>query len=226
MPSEADLKEKARAMVLAMQERARWIYALPGGSFVAARTILEDGGAVRVDEADQGKVLKYETLESETNDEQGRFVLFDQAALDVVLLQAEGGAVVPLTAKVLEATGFVPQSRLWGEALAVGPPEAGRALRILAHMAVAWDDDWTDVFLLHLASPDPIARHAAALALTVAAMVAGTVAPAMELLAEARRRETFPRLCETLDEAARILGAFDGRPLDLGALEPPDRQGA
>jgi hypothetical protein len=217
MPSEQQLKEKARAMVLAMQERARWIYALPAGSFAAAVAILEAAGVPRVDAAEAGTVVKHQS-----DDGKARYVVFDHAELGAVLLEGEGGDAVPLLAKVLEATGFLPQSRLWAEALAVGEPQAGRALRLLAHMAVGWDGDWSDLFLLHLASPDPIARHGAALGLVTAAMVSGTVGPALELLAEARRRETFPKLAQTLEEAATALQGFAGQPVDAGALEPPE----
>ena len=69
-------------------------------------------------------------------------------------------------------------------------------------MVVAWDEDWSDLFLLHLASPDPVVRHDATLALTVAVMVARDAGPAPALLEEAIRREKFPKLKETMREAA------------------------
>ena len=68
-------------------------------------------------------------------------------------------------------------------------------------MVVAWDEDWADLFLLHLASPDPIARHEAALATVVAAFSARQAEPARTLLSEAKARETFPKLEQTLIEA-------------------------
>ena len=89
----------------------------------------------------------------------------------MLFLQGDQPGCVPTMAKILEKTPFVPQSKLWGDALNIGTPEAQRALKILAHMAIGWDGDWTDLFLLHPASPDPIVRHDATLALTTAAMV-------------------------------------------------------
>jgi hypothetical protein len=121
-------------------------------------------------------------------------------------------------AKILEATGFVPQSKLWGDALNIGTPEAQRALKILAHMAIGWDADWTDLFLLHLASPDPVVRHDATLALTTAAMVSFEQAEAIELLVEARKRETYPKLAETMAEAEQVLRKLEGEPVELSGL--------
>ena len=143
-----------------------------------------------------------------------RFVVFDSAELGVVLVEGEGGAAVPILQQMLERTGFCPQSHLWGEAIAVGEPSASRALRILAHMAVAWDEDWTDLFVLHLASPDAIARHEAVMALSIAAMVAREVEPALVLLAEAIKRERYPKLRETMSEAQRMLETYAGMPVD------------
>jgi hypothetical protein len=75
-------------------------------------------------------------------------------------------------------------------------------------MVVAWDGDWGDLFLLHLASPDPVVRHDAVTAITVAAMVARDAGPAPELLAEAGRRESYPKLKETIDEAMKCVAAI------------------
>jgi hypothetical protein len=73
---------------------------------------------------------------------------------------------------------------------------------------VAWDGDWADLFLLHLASPDPIVRHDAVTALTVAAMVARDRGPAPELLAEAAKRETYPKLKDQIEEASKCVAAL------------------
>ncbi len=75
-------------------------------------------------------------------------------------------------------------------------------------MVVAWDGDWADLFLLHLASPDPIVRHDAVTAITIAAMVARDRGPAPELLAEAAKRESYPKLKETIDEALQCVTAI------------------
>jgi hypothetical protein len=121
--------------------------------------------------------------------------------LGLTLLQAYGATTPDRLGPVLESTGFAPQSRLLRQAYDVGGDDARRALTALAHMVVAWDEDWADLFLLHLASPDPIVRHDAVLATVVAALSAREREPARTLLQEAARREKFPRLKETLTEA-------------------------
>jgi hypothetical protein len=70
--------------------------------------------------------------------------------------------------------------------------------------------------LLHLASPDATVRRRAIDALTLAALVAGDTAPALELLREGRARERFPKLAEVYDDAVRVLEAFDGKPVEVG----------
>jgi hypothetical protein len=88
-------------------------------------------------------------------------------------------------------------------------------------MVVAWDEDWSDLFLLHLASPEPVVRHEAATALTIATMVARDPGPALALLEEARRRETFPKLRETLAEALQIISGTTGGPVEIKPGDPP-----
>ena len=75
-------------------------------------------------------------------------------------------------------------------------------------MVVEWDADWADLFLLHLAAPDPVVRHDAVTALTVATMVARDRGPAPELLDEAAKRETYPKLKETIDDARRLIASL------------------
>ena len=104
-------------------------------------------------------------------------------------------------------------------AIDVRDPEAPKALRTLAHMVVAWDEDWSDLFLLHLASPDPVARHEAAMGLTIATMVTRDAGPAIALLEEAKRREKFPKLKDTLDEAIQVISGLTGGPVAL--KDPP-----
>jgi hypothetical protein len=130
------------------------------------------------------------------------------------LVSASGASVVPVLSKVLDQTGFYAQSQLLRTALDVQDHEASKALRTLAHMVVVWDEDWSDLFLLHLASPDPVARHEAVLAVTLAGMVARDPGPAMALLGEALRRETYPKLAETMREAVGTLGASTGGPVE------------
>ena len=81
-------------------------------------------------------------------------------------------------------------------------------------MVVAWDEDWGDLFLLHLAAPDPVVRHDATVALTVAVMVARDAGPAPALLEEAIRREKFPKLKETMTEALNLVRGLTGAPVE------------
>jgi len=209
--SDTALKERARSMLVAMTERERWIYALPReGNFERIVALLEERAVPRVAEAETVAVARYE-------DERGQraLVIFDNAELDVVLIEGTGSGAVPLLQDILAATGFIAQSKLWASALDIGTPDSTTALAILAHQVVCWDDDWIDLFLLHLASPDAVVRRQAVTALTVAAMVSRAVEPALELLSEALDRERFPKLSETLREARRVLEAYDGRPISL-----------
>jgi len=109
----------------------------------------------------------------------------------------------------LDKTGFFAQSALLGSAYDVGTEDARKALTTLAHMVVVWDGDWADLFfLLHLASPDPVVRHDAVAAVTVATMVARDKGPALELLAEAAKQESFPKLQETIADATKLIAAI------------------
>ena len=206
---QAALKERARSLLVSMTERNRWVYALAQREhFAAAKTIIEAAGVASAAEEADGKVLKYD-------DGSASFVVFDAIEeLGAVLLTGIGEGAVPLMQKILETTGFVPQSLLWERALGIGEPQATPALKLLAHMAVGWDEDWTDLFLLHLASPDAVVRHDTTTALTMAAMVAGEAGPAVALLEEAKKREAFPKLADTMADALRVLRAFRGDPID------------
>lgn len=211
MPSQAALRDRAKALVSAMNERARWIYALPRAYGISALKHLLASHGFQVDEEDaQAGVYR---LVSGGNS--ARFVLFDSADLETIFIEAEGAQAAPALAKVLEKTGFYAQSQLLETALSIGHPEAGKALRTLAHMVIAWDSDWSDLFLLHLASPDPIVRHDAAACVSLAAMVARNAGPSLELLEEARRRESFPKLRDTLSEAIQMVRAATGAPVDI-----------
>ena len=191
-------------MLERMTDRARWIYALPPVETARhlSKTFGDHGFVVREVDAD-GKVTKWSNDRSTAS-----FVVLEKSELDVTLVEAQGGdAVAPLGA-LLQKTGFFAQSTLLRSALDVATEDARKALLTLAHMVVAWDDDWADLFLLHLASPDPVARHDAVTALTVAAMVARDKGPAPELLAEAARRETYPKLKETIEDAQKCVAAL------------------
>jgi hypothetical protein len=207
------LKARARAMLVAMTEEGRWVYAIEPVQRERIVEMLTADGAAPVEEEAAGAVRRFEHASPDA-----QFVVFDHADLGVVLVEGHGEGAVPSLARILDVTGFVPQSHLWRTALDVGDPGAGRALKILAHMAIGWDGDWTDLFLLHLASPDPIARHEATLALLTATLVSRETAPALELLGEAQRRETFPKLQETMRETEALVRAWGGEAIDLAAV--------
>jgi hypothetical protein len=187
-----------------MTDRGRWIYALPPAETKEhlAKTFGDHGFAFEeVDAA--GKVVRWSNAAKTS-----AFVVLERDDLEVTLVEAQGAeAAAPLGA-LLGKTGFFAQSALLESAFEVATPDARKALLTLAHMVVAWDDDWADLFLLHLASPDPVVRHDAVTALTLAAMVARDKGPAPELLEEAARRETYPKLKETIDDARKYVAAL------------------
>jgi hypothetical protein len=217
VPTETALKGRARALLGAMTERARWMYAVPRdeGELATARAILE-GDGFHLEDSDE----KAHTFRFAGPRDTAAFVLFDSAELEVLLIEATGADAPETLAKILERTGFYAQSQLLKTAIDVRDPEAPKALRTLAHMVVAWDEDWSDLFLLHLASPDPVARHEAAMGLTIATMVTREAGPAIALLEEAKRREKFPKLAETLDEAIQVISGLTGGPVALKAPPP------
>lgn len=193
-----------------MTDRARWIYALPEDSPEAIRGIgLEEG--LHVVEEDEG--TKCFRLENDAAN--ASLVAFPNLDLEVVLVEAAGGNIVPVLSKIIDRTGFFAQSTLLGTALDVHDPEAVKALKTLAHMVVTWDEDWSDLFLLHLASPDAVVRHEAVLALTVAVMVAREAGPAPVLLEEAIKREKFPKLRDTMRDALNLMNGITGRAVEL-----------
>jgi hypothetical protein len=208
-PTETALRSRARALLEAMTERARWMYALPRVEGPAAVRAVALAHGLRAEEDDPTAGAARFAAESGASS----LVLLDSAALDVALVEAAGPEAPPLLKEILDRTGFYAQSTLLGVALDVRDDEAPKALRTLAHMVVAWDEDWSDLFLLHLASPDPVVRHDAALALTVAVMVARDAGPAPALLEEAIRREKFPKLQETMTEALGVVRGVTGGPV-------------
>ena len=207
---EAALKKRARAMLIAMTDRAHWVYALPHEAFAGTCAFILAQGLPQTEVGDEGRVVRY------GEEEACQFVVMDNAALDATLVDASGEDSVDILKALLDQHGFLPQSVIWETALDVAQPkEASFALRMLAHMTVAWDADISDVFLLHLASPDAVARHEAVTAVTLAAMVARDVEPALLLLQEAKKREKFPKLSETISEAIGVLRQLGGQPVDL-----------
>jgi len=213
--SKSALVDRARQMLVAMSERSRFVYALAGAAcFEQARAILEQTETLELAQEAHPSVQRYEDEGSNT-----AVVLFESAPLGVVLLEGHGDAVAPIIKRILDVTGFVAQSKLLAEALQITEVEAAqRALTILAHMCVSWDPDWLDLFLLHLASPDPVVRHNATISASIAAMVASDPEPARALLVEARKREKFPKLAETMSEAMRLLSVEEGDLQHLQAL--------
>lgn len=208
-PTETALRQRARTLLEAMTERCRWVYAIPRDPGMAAvravalaaglRSMEQEGGAERF--ANDGESIN--------------LVAFDSPELEVTFVEASGPNAPPILADILERTSFYAQSTLLGTALDVRDEEASKALRTLAHMVVGWDEDWSDLFLLHLASPDPVVRHEATLGLTVAVMVARDAGPAADLLEEAIKREKFPKLKDTMSEALNVVRGLTGGPVEI-----------
>jgi hypothetical protein len=203
-PTATALRARARALLEHMIDRSRWIYAVPTDELAkhGRATFAAHGFSQRETESD-GKVSKWSNA-----DDTAALVLLERDDLEVTLIEAQGGEAAEPLGALLKKTGFFAQSALIESALDISTPDARKALLTLAHMVVAWDEEWTDLFLLHLASTDPVVRHDAVTALTVATMVARDRGPALELLDEASKRETFPKLKETIDEARQVIGAI------------------
>lgn len=208
-PTETALKGRARTLLEQMTARARWIYAVPRELGAAAARPIALAAGLRCEEEESG------ASRFENDARTASLVLYDSPELEVMLIEGRGGDAPPILADILEKTGFYAQSTLIGAAIDVKDPEAPKALRTLAHMVVAWDEDWSDLFLLHLASPDPVVRHDAAIGLTVAVMVAHDAGPAAALLEEAIRREKFPKLEETLREALNVVRGVTGGAVEI-----------
>jgi hypothetical protein len=203
-PSQTALTDRARTLVEQMTARGRFVYAVPRAqarSHVA--TVLTALDFALRETEDSGRVAKWGNLADSAT-----LVVLERIDLDVTFIQGDGSEAVAPLAAILDKTGFFAQSTLLESAFDVGTEDARKALLTLAHMVVAWDADWADLFLLHLAAPDPVVRHDAVTALTVAAMVARDRGPAPELLAEAAERETYPKLKETIDDARRVIAAL------------------
>jgi hypothetical protein len=221
VPSKSDLVARARELVHRMHDVERWAYAVDATQAPETWTAaIARAGYVVAEEDRAARVVRYEAPSSSAVPTPDVLVTLERPDLGVVLFQAYGATTVDRLGAVLESTGFVPQSLLLERAYAVGLPGASKALTTLAHMVVRWDEDWSDLFLLHLASPDPVARHEAALAAVVAAFSARQPEPAASLLREARDRESFPKLRDTLEEAVKAVEA-----MKLATEAPPLPEG-
>ncbi len=208
-PSPTALIDRARTLVVRMHAVERWAYAID--SAVPDQTLhdrIVAAGYSVVDRDEEAAVARYEAPSG--REDPDALVTLRRPDLGLTLLQAHGATTPDRLGPLLESTGFAPQSRLLRQAYDVGNEQARLALTALAHMVVAWDDDWADLFLLHLASPDPVVRHDAALATVVAALSAREREPAATLLQEAHRHEKFPKLRETLEEALAAVQALPG----------------
>lgn len=203
MPTDEDFKTRARVIVERMAEVSRIVYAIPSAIGRAAiEAAIGDAGLTVVEVDPETEVARF-------TDDGGddTLVLLSRDDLGVFIFEARGSHAVERVRTILSKVPFVPQSKLLREAIDVASPDAPKALLVLAHCVVTWDDDWGDLFLLHLASPDPIARHNAVASTFLAAMVSGANARAVELLREASAREKFPKLKETIDDAIERLGS-------------------
>ncbi len=203
-PTPRAFVDRARSLVVRMHAVERWAYALEGS--VPADKLegaLAEAGYVRVERDDDAKVTRYEA--ATPGGRPDGLVTLERPDLALVLLQAHGAGTPERLRRVLDVTGFVPQSKLLRAAHDPTDSEASKALNALAHMVVAWDDDWSDLFLLHLASPDPIVRHEACKATLIAALSCGAWEPARTLLNEAKTRERYPQLRQKLTEAVELL---------------------
>jgi hypothetical protein len=209
MPTEADLKERARVMVTRMMDVGRVVYAIP---FSVGRDVMEaavrSAGLVLAETDKEADVTRWipSAAPGDASDAKGDvLVLLEREDLGVFIFEVRGENAVEHARAILNEVPFVPQSRLLGQAIDVASPDASKALLVLAHSVVVWDDDWGDLFLLHLASPDPIARHNAVLSTFLAAMASDARKEARELLKEAHAREKFPKLRDTIEDAIKRL---------------------
>src|SRR4051794_6721175 len=103
VPTETALKQRARALLGAMTERARWMYAVPRdeGEAATARSILEADGLRVEDSDDKAGAVRFSNAKGSA-----AFVLFDSPELEVLLLEATGEDAPESLAKILDRTGF------------------------------------------------------------------------------------------------------------------------
>jgi hypothetical protein len=179
-PTDTALKNRARTLLEAMTERSRWIYAVPRDESVDAVAAIASGAGLRRD--GEGTRCANEAGTA-------RLVVLDRPELDVMVIESAGQEAPPILSAVLEKTGFYAQSTLLGTAFDVHDEETTEALATLAHMVVAWDKEWRELFKLHLGADEPAVRRWAAEAVVIAKETAGDAGPAEALLDEALQRE-------------------------------------
>jgi hypothetical protein len=205
------LQSRAKTLVERMVEVGRVVYAVPThidrakveAAIQSAGLKLREVAAPPLMDAKDDWHDDVTRWTDESADDE--LVLLERPDLGVHIFEVRGPHAFDRARAVLDRVPFVPQSKLLREAIDVASPDAPKALLVLAHQCVKWDDDWTDLFLLHLASPDPLARHNAVSCTFLAAMISGARLSAVELLREASRREKFPKLKETIDDAVQRL---------------------
>jgi hypothetical protein len=186
-----------------MIERSRWIYALPTDEAEkhAAAIFAAHGFSQGAGEGDDAS-------KTWTNAEgTSSLTLVDHDELEITLVEAQGAEAPEPLGALLKKAGFYAQSALIESALDVETNDARKALLTLAHMLVAWDDEWTELFRLHLAATDPAVREDAVTSITLAAEIARAPGPAPMLLREALTRETVPAVKDAIEKA---LGTIEG----------------
>jgi hypothetical protein len=198
-PTETALRSRARALLEAMTDRGRWIYAVPRDDGPAAVREVALAAGFTAPAAD-APAARYEKGAA-------ALVARDAADLDVLLVEATGEEAAALLGPILDKAGFYAQSTLLGTAFDVLDEEAPTALQTLAFMVVTWDADWRELFAGHLAAEDPVVRREAGTALTIAAATAGDPGPAAALLDEALGREPDAEVAAALTAARAALGA-------------------
>jgi hypothetical protein len=195
-PSDTALKGRARALLEAMTEHLRWIYAVP-----------RDDGPTAAKDAATAAGLSPDG-EARWASAKAAITLVDRPDLDVLVVEATGEEAPPVLSQILEQAGFYAQSTLLGTAHDLRDEEAPEALATLATMVVVWDAAWRDLFVLHLRAEDPALRREAARSLAIAATVAHAPKPAAALLEEAVGREKDDAVKETLAAALSAVGAM------------------
>lgn len=194
-PTETALKSRARALLEAMSEALRFIYAVPRDDGPAAVRAVTEAEGMRAT-AEEEAVTRYAS-------ERGKVTLItrDLPDLDVLVVEAAGEDAPPLLAKLLDQAGFYAQSTLLGSALDLDDEEAPEALATLAHMVVAWDKPWRELFALHLGAADATVRRHAIASVVTAARASNAGGPARELLADAASREKDAAVLEAIRAA-------------------------
>src|SRR5262249_7997518 len=129
-PTDTALKGRARALLAAMTERTRWIYAVPRDETKQVQPILETADLVCEERAQAAGIARF------SEPSKISFVVFDNPELEMMLIETAGEDAPPILAQVLDKTGFYAQSQLIDTALNVHDPETNKTLRTLAHMVV------------------------------------------------------------------------------------------